>query len=89
MSRNPYIPLDVAQPSLHQMRQRSLRGPGLAERVEVCRAATAEFDNLAAGRAVDEGRLDRFFEILADDIKRERRRIGGDWAVAGTVDTRR
>ena len=34
--RNPYIPADVENPSMAQMRQRMLVGEGMEERREVC-----------------------------------------------------
>ena len=34
--RNPYIPADVENPSMAQMRQRMLVGEGVEERREVC-----------------------------------------------------
>ena len=41
------------------------------------------------GLEFDEEVMARFFEFLCDDIKRERERIGGDWAVATLVNSRR
>ena len=38
---------------------------------------------------VDEEAMAKYFEFICDDIKRERERIGGDWAVALVVNTRR
>ena len=41
------------------------------------------------GKGFDEEAEAKFYELICEDIKRERERIGGDWAVALIVNTRR
>ena len=66
-----------------------MRGAGLAERIEACNAGLVAFTKLLKDEEVDEEALVKCGEILCDDIRRERERIGGDWAVAMVVHTRR
>ena len=37
--KNPYVPLDVEDPSLAQIKQRLLKGPGVKERSEMAKTA--------------------------------------------------
>jgi len=83
--RNPYIPLDVAEPSLAQMKQASLKGEGLKERQEANKSGSKMFEDLMAGKKIDNEIAKGLYGAMCDDIKRERERIGGDWAVAGFV----
>ena len=32
--------------------------------------------------------VEKLYKAMCDDIRRERRRIGGDWAVAGVIQTK-
>ena len=32
--------------------------------------------------------VEKLYKALCDDIRQERRRIGGDWAVAGVIQTK-
>ena len=85
--KNPYLPLDVANPSMMQDLQRYLQGEGKADRQQAIAAASEEWDecfktgaDLSSFQAVT-----RLMEMMCKDIMRERRRIGGDWAVAGCI----
>ncbi len=66
-----------------------MRGAGLAERIEVCSAGIIEFQKMLKDDEFDEEAMDKNYGVLCDDIGRERERIGGDWAVAMSVNTRR
>ena len=91
--RNPYIPLYVHNPTMAQDSQRHLSGEGLKERkakqekVEKCwqklifkKEPLTEEDWFA---------MDEMYDCLAEDIRRERKRIGGDWVVAGCIHSTR
>ena len=41
-----------------------------------------EFTKMLKGEEFDEEALAKYYEFICDDIKRERERIGGDWAVS-------
>ena len=75
--RNPYIPLEVDNPTMQQESQRNLTGEGREERKKLhpFRFATSE----------DEAKMAKGYEALCRDISSERRRIGGDWAIAGFI----
>ena len=83
--KNPFIPLDVKDPSLAQMKQRVLKGPGRAERLEVMKASMPCFQALLAGEEYDKVALAAYYTAMAEDIKTQKGRIGGDWAVAHVV----
>ena len=44
--RNPYIPAEVPDPTMHQVKQKSLRGPGLMQRIEIVNRGNKEYENL-------------------------------------------
>ena len=89
--RNPYI--DVYQPTwkgtLGQSQQKLLKGAGLAKRMEVSMEMSTAYMKMVMDKEFDEEALVKYYECICDDIKRERERIGGDWAVAFVVNTRR
>ena len=91
--RNPYIDPDVDQPTwegpLAQRQQKLLKGPGLAQRMEVCMGLNAAYFKMAVYKVFDDEAMAKYCEVICDDIKRGRERIGGDWAVALIVNTRR
>jgi len=83
--RNPYIPLDIDNPTCAQDMQRKLTGEGWKERNVILK-------NRDKGNDDDEGlwwvngKLQenqlKYFDALCDDIKAERKRIGGHWVIA-------
>ena len=90
--RNPYIPLDVENPSLAQIRQKELVGEGIEERRELGRNIHSLFMKMMnEGLEVkfddseDARQMKKYYQLLCEDIKKERRRIGGDWAVASAL----
>ena len=86
MSKKPYIPPDVEQPTLAQTQQKMLKGADNAERIEVDNEVIIELLKLLKGEDnVHKEAVAKFYGVLCDDIKRERERIGGDWAVASAV----
>ena len=91
--RNPYIDPDVYQPTWQgtwgQSQQKLLKGAGLAQRMEVCMGMSTAYRKMLMDKEFDEEALVKYYEFICDDIKRERERIGGDWAVALVVNTRR
>ena len=91
--RNPYIPLDQPNPTVVQDMMKPLSGPGCEERREVWASVRNLWSKLINQEEELEQeeweRLGRYFQLLCENIKSERRRIGGDWAVAGCLLHRR
>ena len=70
-----------------QFKQRSLAGPGLQGRKEASRKVGQIFGKIMKGESVDLESPDMrsFLTLQFEDILKERRRIGGDWVVAGAL----
>ena len=83
--KNPYIPPHVDNPTLAQGLQKPLVGEGLEQRREVCRKVTDEFQKILAGKDFDRKIAEEFYGNMCNDILRERKRIGGDWVIAGVA----
>ena len=85
---NPYVPLNVDNPSLAQVNQRILRGPGAEERKALIGKTHKLWRDVMAGkefRAEQTELMLEFYESLALDIGREKKRIGGDFAIATVI----
>ena len=83
--KNPYIPLDVDNPSLAQVNQKRLKGEGLEERREICKRTEDIFGKVIKGEDFEMDAAKEFYGAMCDDIKQERLRIGGDWAIAAVT----
>ena len=86
--KNPYIPLDVQNPSLAQIHQKNLAGPGMEERKALIAKTQDMWMNLVNGEEYDKELMIEFHHHMALDIAQEKARIGGDWAVACVLLTR-
>ena len=58
---------------------------GARERSEVIREVNSEWAPMMQGLAFNMEAVKRFYKELAMDIKKQKERIGGDWAVAHVV----
>ena len=90
--RNPYIPVDVDNPTMQQDSQRNLTGEGREERQQVLKLWGEAWGKIWHDKDVteeDEANFAKGFEALCGNISSERRRIGGDWAIAGVVFSKR
>jgi len=83
--KNPYVPLDSDNPSMAQLYQKVLKGPGMEERQSVVKNFQVVFGDLMAGNQCDKEGLFTFYRHMAADIKREQKRIGGDFAIANIL----
>merc|ERR1711936_155803 len=83
--KNPFIPLDVENPSLAQMRQRVLKGKGRPERLDIMKKTMECWGQLMAGQEYDKEAMVAYYTTMAEDIKTQKERIGGDWAIAHVV----
>ena len=89
-SRNPFIPADVEQLSMAQFKQKPLRGRSLEERQRILAKVFQESDKFLKGADdFDEEVMFTYLESQVNDLKTQRERIGGDWAVSSVVHTRR
>ena len=80
--KNPYVPLDVANPSMAQMYQKVLKGPGMEERKAVVKKCQNVLGDMMAGNDYDKEIMLEFYRHMAEDIANEKKRIGGDFAIA-------
>ena len=74
-----------------QGRQRPLVGEGSQERKEICGEIGKAWERLIDGEetSADWSVIEKYLEILCADIRSQRERIGGDWAVAGCITHKR
>ena len=86
--KNPYIPLEHENPSMAQMSQKVLKGPGQEERKELGKLFVNEVGKCTAGQKIDNEALFPLYDAMGKDILREKKRIGGDWAIAHVVAAR-
>ena len=86
--KNPYIPLDAANPTMAQVNQKNLKGPGMKERQALNAIASELSSAVIMGKEHDVKQANKVYSAMAEDIKREKQKIGGDWAVAGMVTNR-
>ena len=83
--KNPYVPLNVDNPTMAQIHQKTLKGPGEEERKAMMQRVMAVWGDMMAGKDYDKTVMLEYFEHLALDIKREKKRIGGSFAIAMVV----
>ena len=85
---NPYTPTDVDEPTLATFTQKFLKGVS-QDRIDTVATAMLDFMALIEGKEYDFDQLGKFYSLMANDIAREQKRIGGDFAVAHAVPTRK
>ena len=83
--KNPYVQLNVDNPTMAQIHQKTLKGPGMEERKAMIQRTMTVWGDLMAGRDFDKELMLEYYEHLALDIKREKKRIGGNFAIAMVV----
>ena len=80
--KNPFVPLDVADPSMAQMHQKVLKGPGMKERQGMMGGVRDVWSDMLQGKIYDKDLFAHFYRLMARDILSQKERIGGDWAIA-------
>jgi len=80
--KNPYVPLDVDNPTMAGMYQKQLKGVGMEERKAAGKKIQGTWGKIMQGKDYDKEHLLEFYRLMAADIANEKRRIGGDFAVA-------
>ena len=87
--RNPFLPLDVEDPSVYYKNQMNLTGEGREERENACKKIGKAVENmlhpLKKMKKEDYETIEKFYKLLCEDITTQRTRVGGDWVVAGVV----
>ena len=86
--RNPYIPLDAEEPSLASSKQKRIRGLSKEDLVSFSGLEKLAFD-LLKGDLTEQEKVFPFFKAMSKDIATEKKKIGGNWAVAFAVPTRK
>ena len=86
--RNPYVSLDAKDASMAQLKQKVLKGPGDKERQELANEVVKITGQVMSGQPYDKELFKKYYQAMAEDIKREKARIGGSFAVAHVVLTR-
>jgi len=86
--KNPYIPTSHKAPSMAQVDQRPLVGPGLEERKRIALAGWEAMISYMGGKCGPDALCELFFHQSLD-VARERKRLGGDFVVAGVAPSRK
>ena len=87
--RNPYIPSDVPEASMAQFKQRKLVGEGAKERQELAIRVNNEFMKMFSGEVCNDTVIEEGYKEMCSNIRQERARMGGDWAVCCVLLTRK
>merc|ERR1711971_1495132 len=83
---NPFVPPDVENPTLAAFRQKALKGVP-RDYVDAMRVTMDEFEKLAQGQWDDINweKMKPFYSNISKDIDVQRKRIGGNFAIAQAV----
>ena len=82
--KNPYVPLNAEDPSMASIQQKNLKGEGLEHRKGVMKNVVMAMKPFFKGEYKKDV-FEDFYSLLCEDIKKEKARIGGNWAVAKYV----
>ena len=89
-NKNPYVPIDAPTPSFATDYQKYLTGEGVQERKDICKRVEQIWDQKIQKKLPmteeEQGWMDEYIDILAENIMKERKRIGGDWAVTFQIE---
>ena len=80
--KTPYVPLDVDNPTMAGIYQRPLKGPGMEQRKAAGKKIEGTWAKIMQGKEYDKEPLREFYRLMAANIASEKKRIGGDFAVA-------
>ena len=83
--KNPYIDLYVENPSMAQIKQKNLKGPGADVRLEMLGKTTDMWLDIMAGKDCDREIMRMYYAAMAEDVGSEKKRIGGDFAIAHVI----
>ena len=83
--KNPFVSLESDNPSLDQMHQKVLKGPGMKERQELVSRSRNVWGDFMQGKQYDKELFAEYYRHLAADVTTQKRRIGGNWAIAHVI----
>jgi len=86
--KNPFVDLNTENPTLDHMKQNFLKGKGAKERSAMMNDCFKAWGKVLRGEDFDKETnrvLIGYYRALAEDIKTQKKRIGGNWAVANVV----
>ena len=83
--KNPFVPLDVEDPSMVSMAQKAVKGPGMKERQALLRSMRPIWGAWMQGKEYDQELFNKFFREMARDVLNQKKRIGGNWAIAMVI----
>ena len=83
--KNPFNDLETDNPSMHQSKMKILKGPGDKERVALVKKTQEVWGPLMEGKEYDKDVVMEYYTAMAQDIRKQKERIGGNWAVAHVV----
>ena len=84
---NPYIPPEVEEPSIAISGQKPLKEVP-PDRLQAIEDGFPEFIKFFKGEPYNQDRLKGYYTAMCKNIKSEKSRLGGDWAVACGVPTK-
>jgi len=85
---NPYVSTDVDEPTLAMFGQKFLKDVP-QDRIDTLAEAQSQFINMTEGKEYDFNLVAKFYTSMSKDIEKEQKRIGGDFAVAQAVPSRK
>jgi len=85
---NPYVFPNESQVDARSEKP-ALFGPGMAARKAARSGFFANWDLLGKNLTTDRSQINHFLRLMAEDIKKEKARVGGDWVVAFAMATRK
>ena len=84
---NPYVSTDSEEPTLAMISQNFITGVP-QEVIDGVSESTSAFAEFMEAKEYDKEMVAKFYMLMSEDIDREQKRIGGDWAIAQAVPTR-
>ena len=84
---NPYVSTDVDDPTIAMLSQNFLKGLP-QERIDAVADGLDELIKMTEGAEYDMDKAWSFYKAISDDITKERKRIGGNFAIAQIVPKR-
>jgi len=84
---NPYLPPDAKEPSMEAIKQKPLKGIP-QDRLDAVSGGINDFMSMIGGKEYSTDNVKTFYTALCKDLASERKRLGGDWAIAQAVPLR-
>ena len=85
---NPYIPPDIDESSRENLLDQNILKGVSQERLDIVSKGLSQIVLMCQGMKYDIDKTRELYTIMCQDIVKEQKRIGGNWAVAQAVPTR-